>query len=72
MYIGSRFSPENRFYKHLVVGDRSCPELQEDIIKYGLKSITVHIFELVTFPTSLPFKDRAGYLHEIEQHYIDK
>ena len=72
MYIGSTFSPENRFYKHLIAGDRSCPELQDDILKYGLESLTVHIFEIVEFPIDLPFKQRKGYLLETEQRYIDK
>lgn len=72
MYIGSTFSPENRFYKHLVAGDRSCPELQADIAKYGLKSITVHIFELVEWPKGLMFEDRESHLREVEQRYISK
>lgn len=74
MYIGSTFAPQDRFHSHLVSGDsqRSWPELQNDISKYGIKSITVHIFELVEFPEDIPMWQHKAYLTQVEQSYIDK
>jgi hypothetical protein len=72
MYIGSSFAPENRFHNHLVTGNHSNAALQADIQKYGLKSLTVHIFELVIFPAGMPFRDRPAHLHLVEQRYIDR
>ena len=74
MYIGHTFVPQDRFYKHLIAHDyeRSSPELQDDIKKYTMKSITVHIFELVQFPPHMHVDDYLSHIHQIEQSYINR
>ena len=74
MYIGSTFVPQDRFYKHLIARDplRSSPELQDDITRYGLESITVHIFEVVKFPKDMHIANRKDHLRSIEQSYLDR
>ena len=74
MYIGHTFVPQDRFYKHLIAHDyeRSSPDLQDDIKKYSMKSLTVHIFELVQFPPHMHPSDYLSHITEIEQSYIDQ
>lgn len=72
IYIGSTFVPSDRFYKHLVKGDRSNIALQEAIVKHGLEWFTVYVFEVVKFPSELGYLGKKLYLRDLEQQYIDR
>ena len=72
MYIGSTLTPQNRFQKHLIANTHSSPDLQADIQKYKLPSITVYILEIVQFPTHLSESQYSSYLKQVEQTYIDR
>jgi len=72
MYIGSTVTPQHRFQKHLIAHTHSSSDLQADMDKYGLQSITVHILEVVKFPAHLSSSLHKSYLTQVEQTYIDR
>jgi len=72
MYIGSTSTPQDRFQKHLIAYTHSSYDLQADIEKYKLQSITVYILEKVTIPAHLSRFQRNSYLKRVEQTYIDR
>ena len=72
MYVGSTLTPQNRFQKHLIANSHSSSDLQADMNKYGLHSITVHILEVVKFPANLSPSRHKSYLTQVEQTYIEQ
>ena len=71
IYIGSSFAPSLRFHQHLVTGFCSNTLLQRAIKSHGLSNFTVHIFEVVDFPSTASYMDRKAILLQVEQQYLD-
>jgi hypothetical protein len=72
IYIGSTFTPVDRFRQHLVTGHSSNQALQDAIAKYSLAVFNVYIFKVVVFPKGLTSKERELHLFAIEQSYINQ
>lgn len=71
LYIGSTMVPQDRFFQHLVTGEKSNIRLQEAIDKHSLSKFTVLIFEFVDCPKTNSRQDNAAILRSVEQRYID-
>jgi len=71
VYIGSTFTPQERFYAHLRSGFSSNLGLQLAIKQYGLQKFTVLIFNIVSFPPNADYGLRAKILRQQEQALMD-
>ena len=71
IYIGSSFAPSLRFHQHFVTGYHSNTRLQEAIALHGLSKFTVHVFEIIEFPSTAKYADRKATLLQVEQRYLD-
>lgn len=71
VYVGSTNSAGLRFHNHLISGTPSNPNLQSDIMKYGLNHFVVYILEVVSYPAGMTNQQQRVYLHTREQSRMD-
>lgn len=71
IYVGSTLVPHDRFYQHLITGEKSNPRLQSAIDTHTLAKFTVLVFEFVDCPKSNDQQANTLLLRQVEQRYID-